>query len=828
MEIKSHPSKSLQEHLSNVGKRAKELISNLELKLSIAKKKELEEIAYLSGIAHDFGKATSYFQRYLKNEYSGRLSHHGLISAIFGYVLADAYLIRHDSLIPIVVYTVVKRHHGNLEYPGEKISNFSKDLRCQFKDIDKENSRRQLKKIYNFLLENYRIDLDEVWEKTKKIIFSDVDDFILFDIEENLFCSDLEVNSGIELFLITNLLFSVLIDSDKKEATGINENFSKKELNIDISVNKYIEFCQKSQPEKFDPNKEINILKNKFFNEAKSNEKLDSKNKIYTLTAPTGIGKTFTAFGVAEKLQKKIDKKKRIIYSLPFTSIIDQNSDEIKKIISYNLNKQFSKSPAKFLFVHHHLAPIALPKNENLTNDSQHSIDYSNYLDDKLLLESWESAIIITTFIQLFHSIIGNKNSFLKKFHNIVNSIIILDEIQNIPPEYYEVIRKIFLVLSNCFDTYFIFMTATQPEIFKSKDSIELVEYEKYFDHQIFNRVKLYTINSLQRMSIDCFFQYFKKKFSSRNGLIVCNTKKSAKSVYKLIINEPQFNPYKKYCLTTYLIPKHRQEMIKDIQENILNNKNIIVVSTQLIEAGVDLSFAEVFRDIGPFDSMVQVAGRCNRNNELFPRRGNMFVFHLSEKNEKGENYDPSSIYSKVLIQRSRELIKNQKELNSSDFLHLSESYFRSINYKRKSMNLINAICGLNYSQPRNNEFPVNKFALIKNNPQEESIIICTEREVEKLISKINEIYEKLKNSDKFQVEQNILFGELDNIKRMLSMYIINIFSHDLYNYYNTDIIKEIRSMKYISYKDQQEYAYDKNIGFLKEPKKVISSIAIY
>jgi CRISPR-associated endonuclease/helicase Cas3 len=823
MELKSHPNKCLKEHLFNVGRKSKQIITNLELKLTVLKNKDLKDIAYLTGIAHDFGKATSYFQRYLNNDYSGRLSHHGLLSAIFGYVLAGTYFCDRDSLLPIAVYTVIKRHHGNLEYPGEKISNFAKDLRCQFNDLDKNS----LKKIYYALLENYRIDLDEVWEKTKKIIFSDVDDFILFDIEESLICFDLEVDSGIELFLITNLLFSVLIDSDKKEAAGIDENFSKTKLGIEISVKKFIEYCQITQPDKFSPNKEINVLKNKFFKEAKSNLQLEQK-KIFTLTAPTGIGKTYAAFEVAQRLQKKIGKKKRIIYSLPFTSIIDQNSNEIRKIISFNLKKQFSTFPEKFLFVHHHLAPIVFQKNINLAKDSEHSIDYSNYLDCKLLLESWESPIITTTFIQLFHSIIGNKNSFLRKFHNIVNSIIILDEIQNIPPEYYEVIRRIFLVLSNCFDTYFIFMTATQPEIFKSKDSIELVEYKKYFNHQIFDRVTLHIVNSLKRMNVDDFFQYFKKTFSSQDGLIVCNTKKSAKSFYDVICNDQKFSEYKKYCLTTFLIPKHRKEMIKEIKENIQNNKNIIVVSTQLIEAGVDLSFKEVFRDIGPFDSIVQVAGRCNRNNELFPKKGKMYVFHLSEINEKGESYEANNIYSRVLIQQSIELIKNQKELKSSEFLLLSENYFKAIKYKRKSMNLLNAICSLNYTQSRNDELPVSKFALIKNNPQEESIIICTEKNIEKLISKVNSIYEKVKMSSEFGTDQNQLLGELDDIKRELYSYSINVFSKDLQNYLNTNILKEIRSLKYISYEGQREYAYDKNIGFLTEPKKVIPSVIIY
>jgi len=176
MKLKSHPNKSLESHLLNVGKKSKKILDDLELNLTLISKEEMANIAYLTGISHDFGKATSFFQRYLENKYLGTLSHHGLLSALFGYITTKIYLNNDNRLIPISVYAIIKKHHGNLEYPGEDISRYFGDLKNQINDIEISENKFQIESIYNRLLYNFDFDYRSIWGKLKKTILCEMDD----------------------------------------------------------------------------------------------------------------------------------------------------------------------------------------------------------------------------------------------------------------------------------------------------------------------------------------------------------------------------------------------------------------------------------------------------------------------------------------------------------------------------------------------------------------------------------------------------------------------------------------------------------------------------
>ena len=813
--LKSHPDKELLNHLRNVAINTKRKIANKNLNLSLLKKEELTDLAYLIGVCHDFGKATTYFQEHLFGKTNAKLSNHGLISALLGYFLAEK-LLGEDSIFSISAYILIKRHHGDLDSPIEPIYEFEPDVKKQLQNIE-QNHKKETIELYKKLLTDYDFDLLDAWYNLKNLDFGDFID----DIEDKIFDFD-EINGkdkGIELFLITNLLYSALIDSDKKDAAEVDNSYFAGCLNEKVSVSDYIEHCRKEDPEKFDPEKPINKQRNHFFQEIINNEKITPKNKIYTLTAPTGIGKTFGAFAFANKLKEKLGSKARIIYSLPFTSIIDQNHTELEKIIKFNLKVKYENAPTKYLLKHHYLAPMELENYKETKNENE---KYENYLDDLLLIEAWESANIVTTFIQLFYSTIGYKNSFLRKFHNIVNSIILLDEVQNIPGKYHKITGDVFRVLAERFNTYFLLMTATQPDIFSEEESVALVDYPKYFSHQIFNRVNLHIVDNLKEMTIEDFVDYFKSNFQIRSGLIVCNTKRSAIKIYQDIKNN--FSNYHCYSLTTYLTPKDRQDRIVEIGKRVKNQEKVIVVSTQLIEAGVDLSFQEVYRDISPFDSVVQVAGRCNRNGE-FENKGNTYLLQLTEGKKK-----PSAIYDQKLLQNCKETIANSVLYESSDFLNLSKEYFMKFDFEFESNRLLTAIKMLNYSTETTNETPVKKFRLIKNIPDQDDLIICTEKDAENKIQELQELLETLKKTDRDKQKEkfNLLSGKIESLKKEINKYRITLYSSDLDEYRDSGIIQSVFSyLKYISYKDQKEYLYDREKGFLKKPKKQLNNYEI-
>ncbi|SNQ62608.1 CRISPR-associated helicase Cas3' [Candidatus Methanoperedens nitratireducens] len=392
---------------------------------------------------------------------------------------------------------------------------------------------------------------------------------------------------------------------------------------------------------------------------------LNLNNNIYSLNVPTGTGKTLTVLSFSLKLREKIRKEinftPKIIYSLPFLSIIDQNF----KVFEEVFEKVQGKTPTTdILLKHHHLSDIFYETEEKSDYETPESL---------LLIEGWNAEIIVTTFIQLFHTLISNKNRSLRKCHNIINSIVILDEVQSIPHEYWLLFKEVISLFSKCFNTYFVFVTATQPLIFdESKNEIvELVKNKKtYFDR--FDRIEL--IPNIEPMILDDFEEIVKKDVeanNSKNFLIVLNTINSSKNVYQYL-KSLKIPDTKLYYLSTNITPYQRLERINEIKDN---KDRKIIVSTQLIEAGVDIDVDIVYRDFSPMDSINQVSGRCNRNY-TDGKKGLVKLFILKDENKEFYRY----IYSPFLIDKTRDVLKEAPErISENYFLTLSNNYFKKI-----------------------------------------------------------------------------------------------------------------------------------------------------
>lgn len=805
--------KELKVHLKNVAEKSSEIIESKKLNLSVIKKKKLIELSYQIGLIHDFGKSTTFFQDYLVGDGSDSRSHHGLISAIFAYLFVKK---EYDEVLAMIAYMVVKKHHGNLESALEESDRTFFQTKDQIKNI-KDKTYQQVEAIYTDLLKISKSDFKKLIDELENFINNNFnlkttfEDIILFELDQN------DESQAVELFLLTNLLYSALIDSDKKDAARIDNDYFDNAAKKSFDIEKYLAQKRKENPEKFNPEKKINQERNEFLNEIINNPELNLDNKLYNLTAPTGIGKTFASFAFANKLRKDSEKGKKIIYCLPYTSIIDQNYSEFKKIIHYNLKDEFKNNPTKYLLRHHYLSPLKIDKNIKNEDDSYQSKDLSSYLDEKLLLESWESANIVTTFVQLLESIIGNKNRYLKKFHNIVNSIIILDEVQNIPVKYYHLVGKVLKILGNKFNTQLLLMTATQPEIISGEDVINLTKTE-YAKKEIFDRVNLKIIDDLKPYSIEDFTSYLEESFNYRNALFVTNTIKSALDIY--IKLKEKFQEHQIFSLTTNLTPVDRENRIKEIKAKIKENEKVIVVSTQLIEAGVDLSFEAVYRDFGPLDSIVQVAGRCNRSGEL-EEKGTVFIIKLQKDN--GNNY--SNIYDKKLL----DICENILEENRS-FSALSKEYFSQIraSYKRSSNKLLSAIYSLNYSRNTKQETTISDFKIIEDNRSKVDLIICQTKAIERKIEELKEIYQEIKELNNDREKLNILIARKELINKELAKHRVSVYRNQLDIYLDDyNIINKFRFIKYVSLEDQKEYLYDQNIGFLEEPKKPAPSSLI-
>lgn len=669
--LHSHPDKILFRHLLNVGN--KSVSTSSEKNLSLEKfgiyENTFSKIAYLIGICHDFGKGTKYFQRYLfetdpsiqrglknKKEY-----HHGLISAVFTYYILVKYV---DSLndknileyIPTVGYLIVKRHHGNLKDAEDEIRELIDEDVLEIIDLQiKSLEVSELKTVYEKLLEGYdfSFDIDTFCNEFRSIAK---------DILKNRrkFVKSLQKEQFTGYYLITLTLYSILINSDKIDASSID-------ISSEIEISP--ELVDNYKVEKGFQNDEniMNKVRNEIYDEVtECIEKLDLNNKIYSISVPTGSGKTLTSLSFALKLKARLREEKRIkakiIYSLPFLSIIDQNYDVFEDVFKTVETENPSED---ILLKHHHLADIFYR--------TQGDEEFEG-LKSLFLIEGWNSEIIITTFVQFFHTIISNKNRSLRKFHTIANSIVILDEVQSIPHKYWLLLKQVISGFAEYFNTYFIFVTATQPLIFDPENGeiTELVKNkDKYF--RVFDRVKL-EIN-LNPMNLDEFKGIIEsevKEKPDKDFLFVFNTIKSSLNVFKYLKDlELENSDY--YYLSTNIIPKERLNRIKKIKEK--SEKRKIIVSTQLIEAGVDIDVDIVYRDFATIDSINQVSGRCNRNSSK-SCRGEVNIVVLKDDRKEFHRY----IYSSFLIDKTKEVLKEfPSKIYEEDLLSLNNNYFRKV-----------------------------------------------------------------------------------------------------------------------------------------------------
>lgn len=713
-ELKSHKNKKLEDHLENVANISKKSF----IYLNIENNELFSDISFLIGLAHDFAKSTSFFQNYLQNGGNKENTPHSLLSSIFAFYIVNKYLEKNNIEFEIdlasLAYIVILRHHGNLKNVSEESpTKKSRDKMLKLQLDDLMNSDLNLNKFYK----KYDINLDDFYKN-----FND----IISEIEMNLLCNfEMEPNSN--NYLLFLLFFSVLIDADKMDAAEINEI---ERLNIDGNI------VDKYKAGKLNKFSSIKNIRDKAYNEVinKINNVDIENNRILSINLPTGIGKTLIGVSVALKLKEQINKKlnfnPRFIYSLPFLSVIDQNENVISDILEYS-----NLESTDYLLKHHSLSDMSYKKNFDEEN-----FDISN---NKLLIEGWNSEIIITTFVQFFLTLFSNTNKSVRRFHNLTNSIIILDEIQSIPYKYWGVIKYLLEKLANDYNCWIIFMTATQPLIFKENEVCSLVDnVDEYF--KLFDRVDF----SFDLENKD--FEIFKADIfdeiygSSKDYMVILNTIKSVDELYEYIKESYELKGFEVkidengicnieesielICLTTKIIPKHRFERIDNIKNS---NKRKIIITTQLVEAGVDIDVDVIYRDLAPLDSIIQSAGRCNRNNNKEKGKINVISLHDGRKNTA------SYIYDSLLLNLTKEILKEfSSNVSEKDFnLEASKKYFQLLSKRSNNdKNLKDCIKYLQFEEVNR------KFNLIENNLPKVDVFVELDEEATKILKKFESI----------------------------------------------------------------------------------------
>ena len=352
------------------------------------------------------------------------------------------------------------------------------------------------------------------------------------------------------------------------------------------------------------PTREIDILRQKILNSCI--EKASAPRGIFSLTVPTGGGKTVASMAFALN-HAAANSMKRIIYAIPYTSIIEQNAKVFRDILGQ-----------ENVVEHHSQVSYEL-------SDNADELEYRS----ALATENWDAPVIVTTAVQFFESLYANRSSKCRKLHNIANSVIIFDEAQMIPSNNLRPCVAAIAELVRAYNATAVLCTATQPAIdemlleYSKKESV--VELCPDVDG-MFEKFRRTSFEKEGRLTTD---ELVSRLESQQQVLCIVNTRKFAQEVYEALPSEGRFH------LSTLMCPVHRKQKLDEIRERLKSGKTCRVVSTSLIEAGVDVDFPRVFREMAGLDSIQQAAGRCNRVGKRSAESSIVTVFESENKVNK-------------------------------------------------------------------------------------------------------------------------------------------------------------------------------------------------
>ncbi|MCI0667514.1 MAG: CRISPR-associated helicase Cas3', partial [Methylococcaceae bacterium] len=332
---------------------------------------------------------------------------------------------------------------------------------------------------------------------------------------------------------------------------------------------------------------------------------------VFTLTVPTGGGKTLSSLAFA--LEHAIThNKQRIIYAIPYTSIIEQTADIFRSLFA----------PLGEVLIEHH------------SNTDADQFDKEHNWS-RLATENWDAPLIVTTTVQLFESLYAARTSRCRKLHNLIDSVIVIDETQLLPVEHLNPIRHVIDTLQKYYGVTFVLSTATPTGLDSQHDPfgrqlLQGIESQEIIHEagQYYTELKRVGIELPQRFDEPSSWQEIREQLVEHESVLcVVNTRKDARALFEMM-------PKGSFHLSAMMCAEHRSQVIKVIRTRLKQGQPTRVISTQLIEAGVDLDFPVVYRALSGLDSIVQAAGRCNREGR--PGRGRVVVFVPPSKTPSG------------------------------------------------------------------------------------------------------------------------------------------------------------------------------------------------
>jgi len=559
----------------------------------------------LCGLIHDTGKAKQEFQAYLLSgdtRLRGKINHtsagaryifekygktRDIYQACTAQVVALAVCSHHSGLIDCIDTSGLDRFRSRL-YPG--------------KDIGYDES------ITNFEAECIEAEtLDALFQKaveeTRQIL------------EPILQREEIRQEQQFFLALFARYILSCVIDADRYDAYCFDAGLPTQDPDYELETTwqELADNLEQYLSTKMRKDREIDRLRAGISDACR--QAAVYPGGIYRLCVPTGGGKTLASLRYA--LQHAIlHKKRRIIYAIPFTTIIDQNAD----VVHESLKKDR-------VILEHHSNLIQEPEDDDLAEPDEGD-------RRSLLTERWDVPIILTTTVQLLNTLFLGKTQSVRRMHNLAGSIIVFDEVQTIPIKCLDMFNAALNFLAEVCGATIILCTATQPgsnvgvPVRCSPPENLVPDYEEMFGK--FRRTTIHDACIPGGYSASALADFvLEQQRINTSVLVIMNTKKAAKSLCAAL--KRQYPSCSLHYLSTALCPAHRREKLAQLDKELKARGPVICVSTQLIEAGIDISFNCVIRSLAGLDSIAQAAGRCNRHGEDALR--NVFIVNSSEEN---------------------------------------------------------------------------------------------------------------------------------------------------------------------------------------------------
>lgn len=722
-DILARPDQTLHEHLWEVYQTGAKILAGMSLNPDPEHQLTGEILTifrrnvHLALLLHDVGKASSHFQAYLENEsHDQELKKHSRISALF--VAATTWVLDgrdrqaenpQRRFMGYLAQLAVLSHHTRMH-----------DLNA----IQREPQRKTLPRILSDLLQHSDFIRDylrhhvlaeicptipqEEREGLCGKILAQVDTCSQ-TIETDYYYAYDEFLSGVsdldevfveKAFYLGKLAYSILLEADKMSAArlgtgGVPAEFSRQDLGkqiknfmINAHPEPYLipgEFPAEHPAEitlakeNFPTPVEINLLRRKIRHNVLTRlEPARGQPNIYTLQVPTGLGKTLSVLSAGSRVPEGIPREvpsPRVVYGLPYLSIITQVVDQLLDVLPED------RQDEDVLLAHHHLTPSKYRD----TSDEEYDLAQAD-----LLVSSWHSEYVVTSFHQILNACFKAHYRPAQKFNKLASTVVVFDEIQVVPLRYWKVVNSLLRILRDLFNTSSFVMSATLPKIVEETTRAVNLSANLGGVHDV-NRISIEF--HLNTPIIPETFAQNACEIIAKNPrasvLLVANTRREAQEIHEHIAGnkavKKQDRPVK--FLSASLIPHSKREVIEEIKELLKSAREVnapppVLVSTQCVEAGVDVDFDYVLRDFAPLDSIIQVAGRCNRNGGL--SRGQVHVYEVVDAEN---NRMPFSkyIYDENLLNKTRQAIgpagDRDRPIAEPEIHALVTKYYEDIDY---------------------------------------------------------------------------------------------------------------------------------------------------